>query len=130
KIKGLVTFGSPLDKIAFFFDEKVNQKEQAFRYAIISQLHGFKRVNVDTETLENGVHQYFDDMKWLNFWTKPDPVSGHLDVYKGLENIELDFSDKIKIRRVLGSEFAIESHGLYWQSQEMFSRIIKEFNLA
>lgn len=130
KIKGLVTFGCPLDKIAFFFDEKINKKEQAVRYAIISQLHGFKRVNVDTTTLENGVRQYLEHIKWFNFWTKPDPVSGHLDVYKDLENIELDFSDKIKINKLFGSEFSIKSHCLYWQSEEMHRRIIKEFDLA
>lgn len=45
KVKGLVTFGSPLDKIAFFFGEQIDKVNQPYRYAITSQLHGFRRVN-------------------------------------------------------------------------------------
>ncbi len=122
KIKGLVTFGSPLDKIAFFFDEKIDQVRQNIRYAIVSQLHSFKRVNVDTTSLENGVEQCLADVKWLNFWTKPDPVSGHLDVYKDVSNIELDFSKTIG-----DSDLSVKSHSFYWQSEEMYQKIIKEF---
>ena len=122
KIKGLVTFGSPLDKIAFFFDEQID-KEQLIRAAIVSQLYGFRRVHVDTHTVESGVHSHFGRLKWLNFWTKTDPVSGHLDVYKEVENISMDFSDKID----KGIKGAISSHSLYWTSEEMFQRIFKEF---
>lgn len=124
KIKGLITFGSPLDKIAFFFDEKINRKKQNIRYAITSQLHGFKRVNVDLATLENSVKQYFEHVTWLNFWTKPDPVSGHLDVYRDLENIELDFTDKIRGPKWISSKLSIQSHSLYWQSDKMYQKII------
>lgn len=122
KIKGLVTFGSPLDKIAFFFDEKINREKQPVRYAITSQLHGFKRVNVDTETLACRIQECFSHVKWFNFWSKRDPVSGHLDVYLDLENIEMDFS-KLTTN-------PIRTHSLYWESEDMYKKIIEEFHLV
>jgi len=121
KIDGFVTFGSPLDKIAFFFADKINQENQPMRYAITSQLHGFKKVNIDTEELENGVEDYFEHVKWLNFWSKMDPVSGHLDVYRDLKNIEMDFSKM--------TTNPIKTHSLYWESEDMYKHIISEYNL-
>ncbi|MFH1691965.1 MAG: hypothetical protein ABIC68_05310 [Candidatus Omnitrophota bacterium] len=119
RLKGLVTFGSPLDKIAFFFDEKINKKSQSIRYAIVSQLHGFKRVVVDSEALENGVKPCFEHVKWLNFWTKGDPVCDSLSAYRDVENIEMVFPVK--------SKNPITNHGLYWQSHQMYQQIINAF---
>jgi hypothetical protein len=124
KIKGLVTFGSPLDKIAFFFDEQI-PKEQTIRSAIVSQLYGFKRAHVDSNAVESGLNQYFDNLKWLNFWTGTDPVSGHLDVYKDVNNIPMDFSKVIRN----GIHKGLDSHCAYWKSKDMYARIIKEFAL-
>jgi hypothetical protein len=135
KVKGLVTFGSPLDKIAFFFDEQISKEKHKVRYAIASQLHGFRRVNVDTESLQSGVRQYFEHLRWLNFYTISDPVCGSLDVYKA-ENIPLDFSKDEQLRKELrglrwiSSSFSIKSHSLYWKSEEMYRRIIEEFELV
>lgn len=122
RIKGLVTFGSPLDKIAFFFDEKINKKEQSIRYAIVSQLHGFRRVIVDEDSLENGVKPYFEHVKWLNFWTKGDPVCDNLSAYRDVENIEMVFP--------VTSKNPMTSHGLYWQSSQMYQKIIDAFFLV
>lgn len=120
KVKGLVTFGSPLDKIAFFFDEQIDKVDQPYRHAITSQLHGFRRANVDTETIENGVQQNFEHVRWFNFWTKPDPVCGHLDVYRDVINIEMDFSKEI-------GKNPLASHSQYWKSEKMFQKIIEGF---
>ncbi|MDD5537435.1 MAG: hypothetical protein PHF12_00535 [Candidatus Omnitrophica bacterium] len=122
RITGLVTFGSPLDKIAFFFDEKIDRDRQPVRSAITSQLHGFKKVNVDAQALDNGVGDYFKHVKWLNFWSERDPVSGHLDVYRDLENIKMDFS-KLTVN-------PIKTHSMYWQSMNMYERIIDDFQLV
>lgn len=40
KLRGLVTFGSPLDKIYYFFREHVTE-DQAMRAQILSMLHSF-----------------------------------------------------------------------------------------
>ena len=42
KLRGLLTFGSPLDKTYYFFRDKVGQK-QAVRAQIQSYLHGFRK---------------------------------------------------------------------------------------
>ncbi|UCD15046.1 MAG: hypothetical protein JSV34_04810 [Candidatus Omnitrophota bacterium] len=130
KIEGLVTFGSPLDKVAFFFDEHISKKKQSIRYALVSQLHSFKRVNVDTTTVENSIEQYFEGTRWINFWAKTDPVSGHLDVYRGVENVEMDFSPRVRGFSFFGSKKYLLSHLLYWDDERMYKRIIEEFELV
>ncbi len=119
RLTGLVTFGSPLDKIAFFFDEKIDRHLQGIRYALVSQLHGFKRVFVDNETLENGLAAYFEHVKWLNFWAKGDPVCDNLSVYRDVINEEVILPFK--------SKNPATCHGFYWQSNVMYQRIIGEF---
>lgn len=119
KIKGLVTCGSPLDKIAFFFDEHIDRKNQPVRHAIVSQLHGFKRGSLD-HYFDDGIRQFFDNIVWLNFWAPTDIVSGRLHAYKGLNNIRFDFA---------GMNF-IKSHLAYWNTDDMFERIMTEFKLC
>lgn len=92
KITELITFGSPLDKTAFFFDEKLDNDRNRVRYNIVTQLHGLRRKNIDESILHNGIEQYFNHVKWTNYWSKSDPISGHLDVYTDVRNIEMDFS--------------------------------------
>ena len=46
KIKGFITFGSPLDKTAFFFREHTS-KEQYVRRQILSHFHSFKIRDLD-----------------------------------------------------------------------------------
>lgn len=128
KIKGLVTFGSPLDKISFFFDEQIDSKTQPIRYSIVSHLHGCRKKNVDNLT-PSTLKYYLNSVKWLNFWTPTDVICGHLDVYSDVENIKLDFSKEFQGKPFSGIKKYINSHGLYWYSAEMYERIIKEFIL-
>jgi hypothetical protein len=95
KLKGLVTFGSPLDKIYYFFREQV-QSDQAVRAQILNFLYGFRRCSSGrnfgpfeftysqptppgheasaTPTLAS-------DFQWVNIWSPMDPVSGQLRFY-------------------------------------------------
>ncbi len=126
KISGLVTFGSPLDKISFFFDERV-EKNQAIRAAIISQLYGFRKKGVNTPAVESGIEQYFERLKWLNFWRAADPVSGRLDVYRDVENIEMVPGEKMSWWRPLS---AGKNHSSYFSSEKMHEKIIRDFGLV
>lgn len=129
KLKGMVTFGSPLDKIAFFFDEYINRHKQPVRYAITSYLHGFRRNNID-RSIDSTMQWYLGAIPWLNFWCATDMVSGHLDVYAAVKNIKLDFSPKMEKSKFLsGTKLFIFSHNLYWQADEMYERIVKELML-
>ncbi|MBI4574173.1 MAG: hypothetical protein HY713_12940 [candidate division NC10 bacterium] len=95
KLQGLVTFGSPLDKIYYFFRRQVDE-DQAIRAQILSFLYGFRRGRsfrkYGNYTLTFGPpgtpegdassHPSLgDQFRWLNVWARMDPVSGFLDHY-------------------------------------------------
>lgn len=120
KITKFVTFGSPLDKIAFFFDEQLDNEERRIRYNIVTQLHGFRRKTVDVSIIADGISSYFNHMKWLNYWEKSDPISGHLDVYSNVENIELDFSAYITAGEWFRKHYSTNSHSLYWSLPDIY----------
>jgi len=83
KIKGLVTFGSPLDKIAFFFREYV-PPEKTMQRRILANRHTFRTCSLlqpdDGIEDPDGFNQ-LPDVVWLNFWHAKDYISGKLDLY-------------------------------------------------
>lgn len=95
RLLGLVTFGSPLDKIYYFFRRQVDE-DQAIRAQVLSFIHGFRRGKsyrrYDPYTLTFGPpgtpegdassHPTLkQEFRWLNVWAWMDPVSGFLDHY-------------------------------------------------
>jgi hypothetical protein len=119
KIRGLITFGSPLDKIAFFFREQVS-KQEYLRGQIIDHIHSFKAKNWYAENsadiLKSEIKQFLDDIHWINFWDPKDPISGELDFYKVDQNLALDMKGK------WGT-----SHTVYWNFSKMYQKIIEQF---
>ena len=120
KLKGLITFGSPLDKIAFFFRDEIDD-EQWVRAQIINNLHSFMRretlfesqrgaVDLADETSAN-----LKDVVWLNFYDYQDPISGHLDVYLA-ENKRVD----------TGLGFGAAHLG-YWNCGAMYQQSLARF---
>lgn len=98
KLKGLVTFGSPLDKIYYFFREEVGA-DQAVRAQILSFLHSFRKARSGRDYGEFkftypkpkptplpdrpfDFPQPTEEFCWLNIWSRMDPVSGPLDFYE------------------------------------------------
>jgi hypothetical protein len=83
KLRGLVTFGCPLDKIYYFFREQV-KRDQAIRAQILSMLHSFRR---KPSGRDYGAFRFqydfaqLDGLCWLNAWSRMDPVSSQLDFY-------------------------------------------------
>lgn len=95
-LKGLVTFGSPLDKIFYFLREHVEPK-QAIRAQILSFLHSFRRGPSGRDygdmrftytkseppgTEPSAFPVLAGDSRWLNVWSPMDPVSGRLKFYR------------------------------------------------
>lgn len=83
KLAGLVTFGSPLDKIYYFFRTHV-KPNQPIRAQILSMLHPFRK---KPSGRDYGRFQFSYSIpelptRWLNIWSPVDPVSGHLHFYK------------------------------------------------
>jgi hypothetical protein len=84
RIIGLVTFGCPLDKIAFFFQELTPDNKE-IQSQILAHLHGFKTRVLTGPDIEPEVGDPMEfgleKVVWLNFHHPPDLVSGRLDVY-------------------------------------------------
>jgi len=118
KIHGFVTFGSPLDKIAFFFREHTPEDEY-LRRQILDHYHSFKAKPLDEyhnpRTLSNPLQRYLEHVEWVNFWDRNDPISGCLDFYAVDENIELSMGKSIT-----------ETHTWYLQSGEMTGTLLKK----
>lgn len=121
KIAGLITFGSPLDKVALFFGQHA-EKNQHVRRQIIEQLYSFRAVQLDPSrnafNVGNPIEQKFNDFPWVNYWSSRDPISGQLDFYTNLENKPL------KVKGILGS-----AHVNYWETDKMYEHIISRFSL-
>jgi hypothetical protein len=138
KITGLITFGSPLDKIAFFFHERVEGDKKVQRQ-VLSNLHGFRTLSLpqDKDEIDIGNPMTFklDKTRWLNFYHPEDLISGKLDFYalNGQSFKHLVSSDgNIKITDHFSK---LRAHSCYWGehlgrkkgTNEMYEVIIKEF---
>jgi hypothetical protein len=121
KFAGLITFGSPLDKIAFFFREHTRPDEY-IRSAILAHLHSFKAKALSAVQSEypvsNPIEHKLDAIPWVNYYADNDPVSGHLDFYA------LDEQDNVKL--TLPQSWGV-AHTGYWTSSDFYEDIVKRF---
>ena len=118
KIRGLITFGSPLDKIAFFFRQQVGKNAYIHRQ-MLNNLHGFKKSPLDDPDYDPGMEEFsevknevvnnLDHVKWINYFDRQDPVSGHLDLYKVDKNRQLEMNELFGV-----------AHVKYWDFDEMY----------
>lgn len=119
KIAGLVTFGSPLDKIAFFFRE-VAQQGQYIRKRILEHLNSFRVKPVASKSpffTTHPVNCQLDQVKWVNYYHLSDPISGHLDYYENLENVRMEFP----------ATWGEQGHLGYWTDPSFYEDIAKRF---
>ena len=119
KVAGLVTFGSPLDKIAFYFRQQV-PADNFVQSQILEHFHGFKRLpppKREGPEIKGPTEPLLDGARWLNFWHRGDWISGSLDAYAGVENIECRESAR-------GSG---KAHASYWNSDHMYHAIAEAF---
>jgi hypothetical protein len=98
KLRGMATFGCPLNKIFYFFRERT-QPSQTLRRQIIDLLHGFRIESSlltypPTGSAPSGAMQFNPDPRWalaegylnsgfhwINAYALADPVSGRLSFY-------------------------------------------------
>ena len=120
KLKGLVTFGSPLDKIAFFF-RNVAEKQQYIRRRIIEHLNSFR---VKPELVDkmpylrsNPVVCQLEHISWINYYHLKDPISGNLDYYENLTNVEMTYQTR----------WGTSGHLGYWTDMKFYESIAKHF---
>ncbi|WP_392534839.1 hypothetical protein [Nostoc sp. C117] len=120
KIKGLITFGSPLDKIAFFFRE-VAQEGQYIRQRILEHLNSFR---VKPEFAQQSKYSFpnpvlckLEGVRWINYYHLKDPISGHLDYYENLVNIEMKYP----------ASWGDQGHQGYWSDANFYEDIADRF---
>jgi hypothetical protein len=122
QLHGLVTFGSPLDKIAFFLRMNV-PPEQYLRDQMVNNYHGFKQQNwsvgrpVPPIKIQPAFVRLLDEMKWRNYHDAHDYVSGGLDYYKKVTNVNCRFPAK----------WYSFTHSNYWQCADFHQDIVREF---
>jgi len=121
KIKGFVTFGSPLDKIAFFFREHTPDS-QYLRRQILNNYHSFKARVLYTQpnpkTLTDPFQSFLDHVYWINFWDPKDVVSGHLDFYRVDLNMPMNFEVP-----------PLKAHMAYWDTPAMYEKILQQWKI-
>ena len=155
RLSGLVTFGSPLDKIAMFFwplpeeKEKISERfgveadrkskwldeKNALYAGLLTHFHGLRGLEniMDGKTLSVIQPQSnpLDHVVWLNFFHPEDLIAGHLDAYKKLTNIktsaEITGPDASDHYGGAYTPSFPEAHSYYWYDPKMMEIIIKTF---
>lgn len=113
KLRGLLTFGSPLDKVFYFFREHV-KRDQAIRAQVLSLLHSFRRRRSRREYSEFAFKYQLDWLdkperfEWINAWAKMDFISARLKFYYVDDQREFPY-------RVPGA-----AHLSYWGDPEFY----------
>ena len=126
RFKGFVTFGSPLDKIAFFLREIV-PNELYIRQQILDHYHCFKQRDwsltkkkpTDFTEIASTINRFLDDVKWINFYDNHDPISGHLDYYNDVKNVDCKFKTEM-------GKLSF-THSDYWSDDKFYKIIINNF---
>jgi pimeloyl-ACP methyl ester carboxylesterase len=96
KLRGLITFGCPLDKVYYFFREHV-KRNQAIRAQILSLLHSFRKYPSGRDYGEFTFAYELRELDeketfvWLNAWSRMDPVSAELKFYAVTDQREFDY---------------------------------------
>ena len=141
-IRGLVTFGSFLDMVAFFFEaEKHVPKENCIERQIAVERHCFRTPAARSES--NPIdYSKLDKVKWVNFYHPDDFVAN-----QPLISYELDENDQMlcnkkggkageltrwewlqyKIPFVKSWKRHMDAHGSYWKDENMYQKIAETF---
>ncbi len=124
KISGLVTLGSPLDKVAFFLNEHPESKE-FIRKQLLEQIHGFKKEESEDQgyPIISSFPPCLDEkkIKWLNFYHMADMVSSKLDWYN------FDEEDNRNILCNYRAKSISDAHTYYWKYPQMYEEIANTF---
>lgn len=113
RLTTLVTFGSPLDKIVYFFRAKLPPYERV-REHILNELHGFRRRGVRSDTFVHDDHAFRppDTLRWLNVYSPMDPISAELVFFRDVREVKLWFP-------LWG-----KCHTAYWHDQRFYRAVL------
>ena len=80
KLTTFITFGSPLNKVLYFFRIRIKDYE-SIRSHIVRELLGFRQQEsllTRDPSLPSKTAELPDRLRWLNFYSPMDPISGRL----------------------------------------------------
>jgi hypothetical protein len=122
QLNGYITFGSPLDKIVFFLREKT-AADQVLRQQLVEAYHCFKQLDWSSKQpghlkLHMCIERFLDDIPWRNYYDEKDYVSGRLDYYGNVKNVNCAFK---------ASGIFAFTHSNYWTESLMYKDIIQTF---
>lgn len=115
RLGGLLTFGSPLDKVAYFFRQRPREDESV-RAQLLEFLHGVRR---RPDTRHHGPYalaaaaQPFEEMEWLQVHAPGDLLSDRLVHYR------------VDRRVVLPVYNPFTAHGSYWRDDRFFAAALQ-----
>lgn len=119
RTKGLITFGSPLDKTAFLF--RVQLKTGHGRLDSQGELRE-TMVSAVQPLISNYDSYRFNAApppqrpKWINLWSRMDIISGHLDYY---DEPTVPEKDPRHVQNLIdpGATIPIAAHNQYWTTK-------------
>ena len=130
KLRGMVTFGCPLNKIFYFFREQL-PPAQALRRQLLDVLHGFRMMDAlkaygsqstgpmsaNPDPRWTAAEQALaSGFRWINAFALADPVSGRLSFY------DLQGDENQKIFHYLKPGWA---HLEYWKDPDFYTFVRK-----
>jgi hypothetical protein len=86
KLTTFITFGSPLNKVLYFFRTRIKVYE-TLRQHIVQELHGFRQLSdllTRDPTIVDRTTPVDDQLRWVNIYSPMDPVSARLVFYSGV----------------------------------------------
>ena len=114
KLKGLLTFASPLDKVAYFFREHTAD-DAAVHAQMLSFLHPTKRL---PSRRDDGPYRFkpyavpFRNLRWVNLHSPQDLISDPLVFYRVDELCTVNY-------------WPAGAHGRYWSDPKTYRLLLK-----
>jgi len=122
-LRGFITFGCPLDKIVFFLRDNVPDN-QYIRQQFLDHFNGFKQRDINFINkngnyvkANSGLKRHFEEIQWRNYFDNHDYVSGGLDYYHNLTNVDCGFK---------AGKFSF-THSEYWTHEKFYNDVVFRF---
>ncbi len=112
KLSGLLTFGSPLDKVSYFFRERTSDSA-AVHAQLLSYLHATGRLPSHRDDGPYRLAGYSDPLaglRWINLHAPADLISDPLVFYRVSERRRLAY-------------FPAGSHSRYWRDRRTYDAL-------
>jgi pimeloyl-ACP methyl ester carboxylesterase len=114
RTRGLVTFGSPLDKTAYIFRGQPRED--------------FALREVLAATWQPLIRKYrYRPPSWINIWSRHDPISGSLDYYdEPGETLAPDRAKRVENREDPDATTPVLAHNEYWTGRLLGEVLLEE----